>query len=221
MKIYHDNIGEVQLIDWMGDDKRAVNAARVSFLKDDLGSSELTDRDEKLIRFLVNHRHTSPFEHMQATFRIKCPLFVRAQIMRHRTFSYNEVSRRYTEENIEFYLPECLYKQADKNLQCSSDERLENEYILKCIYKHSTDASFESYQILLDNGVSRESARMVLPQNLYTTFWMSGNLHNFLKFLDLRLDKHVQYETVRVAQGIETQLRERFPATLKAFDKHK
>lgn len=221
MKIYHDNIGEVQLIDWMGDDKRAVNAARVSFLKDDLGSSELTSRDEKLIRFLVNHRHTSPFEHMYATFRIKCPLFVRAQIMRHRTFSYNEVSRRYTDEEIEFYLPEYLYKQADKNLQCSSDERLENEYILKGIYKHSTEASFESYQILLDNGVSRESARMVLPQNLYTTFWMSGNLHNFLKFLSLRLDEHVQYETVRVAQGIEDLLRQRFPVTLDAFSINK
>lgn len=221
MKIYEDGIGEVKLIDWMGDDKRAVNAARVSFLKDDFESSDLTDRDEKLIRFLVSHKHTSPFEHMYATFRIKCPLFVRAQIMRHRTFSYNEVSRRYTDENVEFYLPSKLYKQAEKNLQCSSDESPDNEYILKSIYKHSTEASFESYNILLDNGVSRESARMLLPQNMYTTFWMSGNLHNFLKFLQLRLDKHVQYETVRVAQGIEEQLRERFPVTLEAFNLQK
>ena len=102
--IYEDDIGCVELIDHMGTDKSAVNAARVSFLRDTKDQS-LTARDKKLINYLVSHNHTSPFEHMTVTYRVTVPLFVRSQVMRHRTFSYNEVSRRYTSENIQTWKP--------------------------------------------------------------------------------------------------------------------
>jgi thymidylate synthase (FAD) len=115
----------VELIDYMGDDKRAVDAARVSFMRDNT-SKTLTDKDKRLIKFLADHKHTSPFEHMTATFRLTVPLFVRSQIMRHRTFSYNEVSRRYTSENIQVWKPTAAEKQSTDNLQCSDGE-IENK----------------------------------------------------------------------------------------------
>ena len=107
VKIYNDDIGEVSLIDYMGDDKRAAHAARVSFLKDDIDTDkEFTDKDKRLINFLLREKHTSPFEHSTITFRLTVPAFIRSQIHRHRTFSYNEASRRYTSDNLSFYSPD-------------------------------------------------------------------------------------------------------------------
>jgi thymidylate synthase (FAD) len=121
--IYDDAIGGVELVATMGNDATPAHSARVSFAKLS-HSDELNERDEKLIKFLANHQHTSPFEHITATFLLTVPLFVRSQIQRHRTFSYNEVSRRYTSERIQFYSPIVINKQAQLNLQCSSDEEV-------------------------------------------------------------------------------------------------
>ncbi len=212
--LYADDIGSVELIDHMGDDKRAVDAARVSFMRDDT-DKELTEKDKRLIKFLTAHKHTSPFEHMVATFRLTVPLFVRSQIMRHRTFSYNEVSRRYTSENIQTWTPEKLRRQSTNNLQCSEGE-LDNQGALEML-RLSLVESVGTYEELIKGGVSREMARAVLPQATYTTFFMTGNLHNWVKFLKLRNDEHAQPETRDAAHAIEEMLLELFPVTMQSL----
>lgn len=213
--LYEDNIGSVELIDHMGKDKSAVNAARVSFLKD-TKDKELTARDKNLIKFLVAHNHTSPFEHMQATFRITVPLFVRSQVMRHRTFSYNEVSRRYTADNIQMWTPQCFRGQSTKDLQCSSGETHDQEACFG-IYRYAITQALAMYRQLIDNGVAREMARAVLPQATYTTFYMTGSIHNWVKFLKLRLDEHSQFETQLMAAAIKDELVNLYPVTMKAM----
>jgi thymidylate synthase (FAD) len=215
--LYGDGLGELSLIDYMGSDKRAVDAARVSFLDDRL-DGELNERDERLLAFLLRERHTSPFEHSVITFRLKVPLYVRAQVMRHRTFSFNEVSRRYTSESIDFHIPQTLRKQAKSNLQCSIDESIDNADKLLEVYRRSTARAFQEYQVLLDCGVAREQARAILPQNMYTVFYMTGSLHNFIHFLRLRLDIHAQPETQEAAKAMRDMLRELYPVTMEAVN---
>ena len=170
IQCYGDGVGAVELIDHMGDDKRAVDAARVSFMRDNT-AADLVDKDKRLIKFLVSHKHTSPFEHMVATVRITCPLFVRSQIMRHRTFSFNEVSRRYTSENIQYWRPSHLRAQSTKNLQCSAGE-LAGELGDNAIrlIDELVNSINTVYEVLIDLGVTREQARAVLPQSTYTSF---------------------------------------------------
>lgn len=221
MDLYDDAIGELDLIDYMGDDTRAAHAARVSFLRDEdllTGSDEITDKDKKLISFLLRERHTSPFEHSVITFRMKVPLYVRAQVMRHRTFSYNEASRRYTSECIEFHIPKVLRQQATKNLQCSIDEPVKLNDKMVNAMRDQVDAAYRTYQMMLDCGVAREQARAVLPQNMYTTFYMTGSLHNYIHFLRLRLDPHAQPEIQELAQGMRSILSEIFPYTMEALE---
>jgi len=213
--LYEDNIGSVELIDHMGNDKSAVNAARVSFLKD-TKDQELTARDKNLIKFLVGHNHTSPFEHMQATFRITVPLFVRSQVIRHRTFSYNEVSRRYTADNIQVWKPKVFRGQSNLNLQCSEGQSYDQEACCG-IYHYAVAQSVTLYHQLLDNGVAREMARAILPQATYTTFYMTGSVHNWVKFLKLRLDEHAQFETQLMAAAIKDELVNLYPVTMGAM----
>ncbi len=213
-KIYREN-SEANLIDFMGSDKRVVDSARVSFLKDDITETKLTVKDKKLIKFLAAHGHSSPFEHCTATFILIVPMFVRSQIMRHRTFSYNEVSRRYTSELIKFWKPDELRGQAKDNLQCSDGVIDSSE--ADSIFKLATEFSFASYQQLIDLGLSRELARGVLPQSTYTTFYMTGNLHNWIKFIKLRDHDHAQPETREIAQQIKQALEVCFPNSMSAF----
>lgn len=221
-EVYGDGIGEVVLVDYMGDDARAAQAARVSFDKDELDDifqSELTSRDEKLLNFLIRERHTSPFEHSVLTFKLTVPMFVRSQIMRHRTMSYNEVSRRYTSENIQVWMPEQLRMQSEKNLQCSSDEQLSAEAheAAIAVMTISMTTALAAYERLLELGVAREQARAVLPGALYTSFWMTGSLHNMVHFLRLRLGAHAQPEAQVVAQAMLEQIEAVFPKTIKAM----
>lgn len=217
ISLYNDNIGKVSLIDSMGDDARAVNAARVSFLKDDLSDLQdrLNDKDAKLLKFLLRHQHTSPFEHSSLSVRIKVPLFIRSQIMRHRTFSYNEVSRRYTNENIEFHIPHTLRQQSKSNFQCSVEETVFNNAELIKTMQDQVNSAYQTYQKLLDSGVAREQARAVLPQNMYTSFYMTGNLLNWIKFLRLRLDPHAQPEIQELGYAILKIMEEVFPHTVE------
>jgi thymidylate synthase (FAD) len=217
--LYDDNIGEVSLIDYMGDDARAAQAARVSFLRDeDIVMGEVSEKDRKLISFLIAEQHTSPFEHSTITFRVKVPLYIRAQVMRHRTFSYNEASRRYTSECIEFHIPKELRQQAKKNLQCSTDDIVDlNDKMVKAMRDH-TDSAYRTYQMMLDCGVAREQARAVLPQNMYTTFYMTGSLHNYIKFLKLRLHPHAQPEIQELAKAMMDMLSDIFPFTMEAVE---
>ncbi len=218
LELYGDSIGEISLIDYMGCDRRAVDAARVSFLNDDTQRVDLDDKDTRLLKYLLKERHTSPFEHSVITFRIKVPLYVRAQVMRHRTFSFNELSRRYTSEEVDFHIPNTLRKQAKSNLQCSTDETVDNVDKLLEVYRRSTARAFQEYQVLLNCGVAREQARAILPQNMYTTFYMTGSLHNYIHFLRLRLDEHAQPETRELASGMRLMLLSLYPITLEAVD---
>jgi thymidylate synthase (FAD) len=207
----------VDYIAHMGTDKSVADAARVSFDKDDFESCELKDRDLKLISFLAKHKHTTPFEHLVLSVKIKCPLFVRSQIMRHRTFSYNEVSRRYTSENIEFYKFPTARKQSETNFQCSLDSLVPSTTpALSLMMEHDKNA-LTLYHKLIEDGVAREQARSVLPQSLMTSFVMTGNALNWARFLKLRLDSHAQKECQIVAQKCLSILESKYPHTVMTF----
>jgi thymidylate synthase (FAD) len=219
MELQHIDIldkGYVELIDYMGSDNSIVSAARVSLL----GESKGKDADEKLIHYLKKNHHDTPFEMVEFVFRVKCPLFIRSQWMRHRTFSYNEVSRRYTSEEIDFYYTDKLRHQAENNRQASSGI-IENSEAIQYLIKKSTEECFSTYETLLANGVAREQARMVLPQNMYTIFYVKGNLRNWFHFLDLRNDEHAQYEMQLYAKAIEDIITPIVPIACEAWRYYK
>jgi len=208
---------KVSYVSHMGDDLTIVNAARVSFNK---SSDTLDERDKKLINYLAEHNHMSPFEHCTLTVLIEVPLYIRSQIHRHRTFAYNEVSRRYTSEDLDFYVPDMgdIRKQSKSNRQGSDGELDEDESmaVQAMMNKFHAD-SLELYNNLLDLGVCREQARGVLPQNLMTKFYMTGNLRNFAHFLKLRSHKGAQQEAQEVADQLRAILTEKYPQALEAL----
>lgn len=208
---------KVSYVDHCGNDLTIVNAARVSFNK---SSDTLEEKDKKLINYLAEHEHMSPFEHIFLTVIIQCPLYIRSQIHRHRTFAYNEISRRYTSENLEFYLPtiDDIRQQSKSNRQ-ASDGFLETHVALdvqRTMIEHH-EASLKLYNNLLDAGVCREQARGVLPQDLMTKFYMSGNLRNYAHFLELRSHTGAQKEVREVAAQLQAILEEKFPIALAAL----
>lgn len=196
-------------VDHMGDDLRVVNAARVSYGK---SSDTIEDRDVKLINYLAKNEHHTPFEHCQVTFLIECPIYISKQIMRHRSASFNEISRRYTSENLKFYEPNILRKQHSKSKQCSNGEldKNTNDKAIVAIQKIHQDC-LDTYNRLINMGVSREMARGVLPQNLMTSFYMTMNLRNLVHFIRLRKDHHAQEEVQIIARDIENVLRKKYP----------
>lgn len=191
-------------------------AARVSYANDSK-TGESKAADLKLMMYLAENEHLSPFEYQHAVLMIECPLFVRSQIMRHRTFSYNEISRRYTSQEIGFWIPSELRKQDEKNKQGSSgvvaisSDRALDEYKNDCL------KSLEKYYRMLADGVAREQARAVLPQSLLTRFYMGGVLRNWAHFLKLRLDEHAQKETRVIAEKISSILRSIWPNTMSVL----
>lgn len=227
--IYDDGIGFVELVDHMGTDLTIVNAARVSFFKH---KDSMDTKDEKLIQYLIDHRHTSTFEHNVVTFRVKVPLFVRSQHMRHRTASYNEISRRYTDENIEFYLPKKYRTQHKSNRQASNLDELLDPQMNWCYrdpheggdcgvasdsVKAFTGIAYRLYDELMSVGVCREQARMVLPQNLYTEYYVTLNLHNLLHFIELRTHEGAQWEIQQVAKAMLEISKDLWPVAVQAF----
>jgi thymidylate synthase (FAD) len=221
--LYGDGIGKVELVEYMGSDLTVVNSARVSFGKH---KEVLDDNDKKLVDYLIRHRHTSVLEHNFVTFRFKVPLFVRSQHHRHRTWSYNEISRRYTEFNIEFYQPKEFRKQHKTNRQASTDETFDPSFYSASFdkdFKASTlvaehyEDSLHLFNKLIDGGVCKEQARMVLPQAMYTEYYGSANLSNILKFVDLRLHEGAQLEIQQVAQAVLDIVTELYPETVGAY----
>ena len=218
MEIYEDGIGDVRLINVMGTDRTAVESARVSFSSDEFTGFDdepLSEKDEKLLAFLIRSGHTSVHEHSVLTFRIMCPLYISKQVMRHRTFSYNEISRRYTSKDMSFFVPHHFRKQAEKNLQCSTQEGVDKHMEALKTYEDIVKKAKEAYDQLIELGVCREQARGVLPNCMYTSFYMTGNLNNWFKFLKLRLDDHAQEEVQIVALEIKRVIEEYFPITSK------
>jgi len=228
IKLYGDGIGFVEHVEHMGTDLTVVNSARVSFGKH---KKDLDDRDKKLINYLIAHKHTSTLEHCSITFRFKVPLFVRSQHHRHRTWSYNEISRRYTDFNIEFYEPQFYRTQHDKNRQASNVDQVCNPrlklYDPAC--SHSIDRfateivashhkqSLKLFDDLMDGGVCREQARGILPQNMYTEYYGTVNLSNLLKFIDLRTHEGAQWEIQKVALACLEIATDLWPITVGAY----
>lgn len=221
--LYGDGIGFVEYVQHMGDDLTIVNAARVSFGKE---KKELDDRDKKLINYLIEHNHTSTLEHNIVTFKVKVPLFVRSQHHRHRTFSYNEISRRYTDINIEFYEPSSFRTQHKSNRQASNADELINpeigpahqSFFASELVKDHHRSSLELFDKLIESGICREQARGVLPQNLYTTYIATVNLNNLIKFTNLRLHEGAQYEIQQVAKAFLDIAYDIWPNVMRAYD---
>ena len=224
IELYGDGIGAVEYVDHMGNDLSIVNSARVSF---GVEKDELDDRDRKLIKYLVKHKHTSTFEHCVGTFRFTVPLFVRSQHHRHRTWSYNEISRRYTDVNINLYEPEAFRTQHKSNRQASNENDLINPIvqspitngILKAdevVKQHHKD-SLKLYENLMKAGVCREQARGILPQNLYTEYYGTVNLSNLMKFIDLRTHEGAQWEIQKVAEALLEMATELWPTAVNSF----
>ena len=219
-RLYGDNVGFVELVDAVGDDLTVVNSARVSFGKH---KTRLTKKDKKLIKYLIEHRHTSTLEHCFVTFRVKVPLFVRSQHHRHRTWSYNEISRRYTDFDIEFYEPTFFRTQHESNRQ-ASNEHILIDPVLKnwqleasdCVRMHH-EQSLRFFNELIEAGVCREQARGVLPQNMYTEYYASANLNNILKFINLRTHEGAQWEIQEVAKAMLDIVAKLYPVTVGAY----
>lgn len=211
--------GFVMLVDYMGGDSSIVQAARVSY-----GSGTKTFReDEGLIRYLMRHDHTTPFEMVEFKFAMRMPFFVARQIVRHRTVSINEYSARYSVVPDFYYIPEKddITAQSATNRQGrDSEKKLPNEVVewfRNSVTEHSKD-SYSLYEKALESGIPRELARMVLPLNYYTEWYWKINLHNMFHFLQLRIDPHAQEETRRYAMAMAEIVKIAVPVAYKAFE---
>jgi thymidylate synthase (FAD) len=202
---------KVELLETFGDDLTVVNAARVSLGKQ---VTEFTDKDAKLIRYLANHDHVSPFFHPQARFRLKMPIWMAREWFRHTIgFARNEVSRRYVDEPPTFHLPEALRSRAPNKKQGSKDDvHQQNELYMRTIEIACEDAR-SVYQELLEAGICPEQARMVLPQNMMTEFIETGSLAAYARLCKLRLGEDAQKEIRDVAGLISDALGKAFPAS--------
>ncbi len=223
---------DVTYLDHMGNDLTVVNAARVSFDKTSEwewienpeieGGSipRISDKDTKLIGYLAKHNHWSPFAHCSASFRVKAPIFVARQLVKHTVgFSWNEVSRRYVDNEPEFYIPDVWRKRADNVKQGSSEEAVAN---LDYRWGEAvTEDALAAYKDALDYGVCPEQARMVLPQNTMTEWVWTGTLYAWARMCALRLDSHTQKETQEVAKAIDAELADLFPVSWNALKENK
>jgi len=200
---------DVNLKDYMGTDLSVVNAARVSFGKE---TEEFNTSDANLIKFLAKHRHMSPFGHCFATFHVKAPIFVARQLVKHKFLRWNEISRRYVDDEPEFYNPESWRGKAKNVKQGSSSEEIPDinikttQVIQKSLYEH-----------LLAQNVCPEQARMVLPQNTMTEWWWSGSLDAWADMCNLRRKDDTQYETRLVANAISMDMKGLYPASWEAL----
>lgn len=209
--------GFVRYIDHMGSDTRIVEAARLSYQSPSKGE----EQDKKLLAYLWKNKHTSPFEMVKLTLNIKMPIFVMRQYVRHRMQNLNEVSARYTELPNEFYIPEKWRKQDVKNKQGSVDtEDLSHERLSRHL-RSACKENYDLYQAMLQHGVAREMARMILPLNIYTEIYCCWDLKNLFHFIGLRDDAHAQAEIQVYGKAIKAICKELFPWTTEAYETFK
>ncbi len=210
--------GFVRLIDVMGDDAAIVQAARVSYGD----GTKTVNEDNGLIRYLMRHRHTSPFEMVEYKFHIKLPIFIARQWIRHRTANVNEYSGRYSEMKDEFYIPpaEQIRTQSSLNKQGRSEERVgaEDAEIIGGMLSATQKNLYDEYLYYLEKNTAREIARINLPLSTYTEWYWKIDLHNLLHFLQLRLDWHAQYEIRLYAEKISEIVKECNPLAWQAFE---
>lgn len=211
--------GSVRLVDHMGGDLSIVRSARVSYAAH-WRAGEDTGSDARLIRYLMDHGHNTPFESVQFTFEVKAPIFVVRQWHRHRTWSYNEVSARYTQLDEGYYLPRQadITTQSADNKQSRTDREHPAAYEMQQLIRGASLVAFDHYADLLDAGCPRELARMVLPLNTYTRMFATVNLHNLFGFLRERLHPHAQYEIRCYAEAIVGLIRPIVPVAIRAFE---
>jgi thymidylate synthase (FAD) len=213
--------GFVRLVDMMGDDSSIVQAARVSYGK----GTKTVSEDRNLIRYLMRHRHTSPFEMVEYKFHIKLPIFVARQWIRHRTANVNEYSGRYSVMPDEFYLPspEDVRKQSRTNKQGRSDEPINietaNEFIEDL--QKTQNLLYEKYNWYLSKEIARELARINLPLSTYTEWYWKIDLHNLFHFLELRLHPTAQFEIREYAKIIAQIVKETCPIAYEAFEDYR
>ena len=234
---------KAEYIDHMGSDLRVVNAARVSFNKESQWDNEdervvelyspetgnyyvenpvfvpaLSERDRKLIHYLARHDHWTPFSHCMITLRETVPIFVARQRFKHMVgFTYNEVSRRYVDDDPEFYIPDVWRKRAPNKKQGSSDEPVDTPRSVDAIYRSYLSESLDAYYGLLDRGVCPEQARMVLPQSMRTSYYVTGSLAAFARAYKLRIDPHAQKEIQDLARQWDEIIRPMFPVSWEAL----
>jgi thymidylate synthase (FAD) len=211
--------GFVRLVDYLGGDKRIVQAARVSYGE----GTKTVRKDRGLINYLMRNRHTSPFEQVILTFHVKLPIFVARQWIRHRTARLNEISGRYSVMKDEFYLPEpdAVRKQSKRNKQGRDAElpRDVQERFIRLIQQEQASL-YESYSAAIEEDVARELARINLPLSLYTEWYWQIDLHNLFHFLNLRLDEHAQYEIRQYGEVMAMMVRKVAPMAYEAFENH-
>jgi len=207
--------GYVLLVDVMGNDDAIADAARVSY---DKGTTQVRN-NERLIKYLYKHDHSSPFEQVEFKFEVKLPMFVARQMVRHRTASLNEVSARYSVLEDEFYVPELerLNTQHSKNKQQSSTEVIQNPEEVRDKIIELQKKSYETYLELLDQGLVRELARNVLPVSIYTKWVWKIDLKNLLHFIRLRESSDAQYEIKVYAEAMLELIEPYVPITIEAY----
>lgn len=215
------------LLTHMGDDLMVANAARVSFAKtSDWESSQymdkqfLSNRDTKLLGYLAKHGHWTPFAHPQIQFHMKVPIFVANQLKRHQIgLALNEVSRRYVDDEPEFYFPTEWRLRADNKKQGSSDDILDvvKAAMFDEMYERAVNTANMAYDAAIKIGIAPEMARMILPQNMYTEWYWTGSLAAFARICKQRLDSHAQSETREVAQQLSDQIKPLFPVSWGAL----
>ncbi len=208
--------GFVRLVDFMGGDQGVVDAARVSYG----GVSKGAEADKKLIDYLLKHSHLTPFEHAVFKFHVAAPIFVARQWFRHRFAAYNEISFRYTEVKDYFYMPELWRGQDKKNKQGSTDAASLDQKPLHDMFAKQVEACLATYKKMIEQGVAREMARMILPVNLYTEFYWTVNARSLMNFVALRADGHAQWEIQQYGEAMARAFKETMPWTYAAFLRH-
>ena len=197
----------VELVEKMGSDLSVVNAARVSFAK---RKKEFDDKDERLIKYLAEHEHWSPFGHATLQFLIKAPVFVARQLVKHQVgLVWNEVSRRYVDDEPQFYMP-FIWRGAPKDKKQGSSE-LEIEFDISLHMENSKS----TYNQMIEEGIAPEMARMVLPQNMMTEWYWTGSLYAFARVCNLRNKEDAQSETRMVTEQIARHVKDHFPVSYK------
>ncbi len=228
--------GYVKLINFMGSDASVVQAARQSTT----GDLKSYEEDIKLLSYLYRNQHMTPFEMVEVVFELKVPMVIGEQILRHRTFSYNKFSGRYSQMPDEYYKYEYSKKvddligemylfpaQDQKNKQGSQNlvevypEAVDGSESWNIGWDGGQEEAFKDYKSMIDNGVSKEIARLNLPLSTYTKMWMKGNLRNFMHFLELRMDSHAQWEIQQYANKMHEIISKIAPESMKLFDRYK
>ncbi|NPB02941.1 MAG: FAD-dependent thymidylate synthase [Thermotogae bacterium] len=206
--------GFVRLVEFLGGDRAVVQAARVS-----VGQGLKTpEKDRRLINYLMKHEHGTPFEHAVFKFHVKAPIFVAREWFRHRIASYNEISQRYTQVKDEFYIPHKLRKGLKGNKQASEFVDFQDEDALIRNIKEAYGTAYAIYRKLLERGVARELARVVLPVGIYTQFYWTVNARSLMNFLRLRMGEDAQWEIRQYALRISEIFRQKMPWTAEAWE---